>query len=287
MKKFWGVFLALLLAMSGAPVANAIQLDAEDVNERTALALVHSDGTIDASENAEDPRPALSLSKLYLGYWVIYNGSKKHKSQVEEMLRLSHDGMATEMDRAYPEAIDEIASDFELESTYRNGYWGKTRTSAVDVTKFISAISYDPRAKPVFEAMSEAANYAHDGFSQDYGTSQLPGVEGTKFGWSNDHETTATVSFGEDWAAASMTFGDTKTNTKDTLKGFTPALEISSDDLELTAQGWALAPADVESVDQLFPQSTVTYDNGPLSHGWLRSVGASEKIVMIAELSDP
>ncbi|MHA2787769.1 hypothetical protein ACXZ66_01260 [Corynebacterium sp. S7] len=290
MKKLLGVFLALLFVMSGVPAANALQLDAEDVDERTALVLVHSDGTVEASENAEESRPSLSLSKLYLGYWVIYNGSDEHKDQVEEMLRLSNDDMASEMDAAYPEAIDEVAEDFGLENTYRNGYWGVTRTSALDVATFIAEIRWDPRAKPIFEAMSDSAQYAHDGFAQDYGTSQLPGVKGTKFGWSNDHETTATVSFGKEWTAASMTFGDTSAITKDTLKGFTPSLEISGKDVELMAEGWLLAPAKVESVDQLYPKTTENKEQTKapsiFSHGWLRSIGAPKKVIKIDELSD-
>ncbi|WIM67858.1 hypothetical protein QP027_00170 [Corynebacterium breve] len=221
MKKFLGLVLALIIAVGLAPAASAVSLTNSDVNSRSSLAVVYSDGSSSATANGYEARPALSLSKLYLGYWVMYHGSEQHKSQVEYMLRVSHDGLASEMDAAYPQAIDEIARDFNLSSTSRNGYWGQSSTSAVDVARFVQSIRPDPAAAPVLRGMTTAAPVANDGIGQNFGTSRLPGAWGTKYGWSNDlHSSTATVSFGDGWAAATMTYGDTQANTHDTLHGF-------------------------------------------------------------------
>jgi len=282
MRRLISAILALAIAFGMAPSAHALVLATDDVNERTALALLNQDGEIEGTDNADEPRPALSLSKLYLGYWVIYNGSKKHKAQVEKMLRLSHDGLAQEMDRAYPEAIDEIAEDFDLEDTSRNGYWGSAPTSAVDVVKFIQAISPDPQAKPVFDAMRDSAEIAQDGFEQDFGTFQLPGAEGTKFGWSNNHESMATVSFGDGWIAAALTDGDTSAINKDTLKGFIPAVEMDTDDLTLAAERGRFERGRVQNVDDLLEQAEVDAETelhlSLLGHGWLNSIGAAQPV---------
>ncbi|AQQ14084.1 hypothetical protein CGLAU_00405 [Corynebacterium glaucum] len=145
------VAMALLALMFvAAPAAHAYHVDPSYNRERTALAVVHPDGRVSISPTAEEQRPALSLSKLYLGYYVLYHGTAKEKGEIKEMLTTSDDAIATRLDAKYPEGIDKVAKDFDLDQTKRNGYWGKTQTSARDVATFIAAIVWDPRAKPLF-----------------------------------------------------------------------------------------------------------------------------------------
>lgn len=220
---------AAVLAAASVTVLPAAPAQAYHVNpsynrDRTALAVVHPDGRVSISPKAEEARPALSLAKLYLAYYVLYNGTGEEKEQVAEMIASSSDRIASQLDAKYPEGIDQIAKDFDLEQTSRNGYWGKTQTSARDVATFIAAIVWDPRAKPLFKGMEEQEDVAADGFVQGFGTARLNDVKGSKMGWSDDRKgATASVSWGETgdetWAVAALTEGTAYENTVDTRMG--------------------------------------------------------------------
>lgn len=224
MKKFVALML-LALAAFIAPNASAISVRVDAASPRSAVAVVHAGGAVEASRNGWEPRPALSLSKLYLGYWVLYHGAPRHRVLVEEMVRTSNDGIASVLDAAYPQAIDAIARDFKLSATQRRGNWGVASTSAVDVAMFVQAIKHDPVATPLLRGMANAAPVAADGFPQNYGTSRLPGVQGTKFGWADDRRSsTATVSYGNGFTVAVLTFGDAHANTIDAQRGVDTSL---------------------------------------------------------------
>ena len=176
------------------------------------------------SPAAEEQRPALSLAKLYLGYYVLYSGTTKEKREVKQMIINSDDVLASQLDLKYPAAIDTIAKDFDLEQTTRNGYWGESLTSARDVATFVAAIVWDPVAKPLFDGMAQQEEVAADGFIQGFGTARLGKVKGSKMGWADDRETaTASVSWGEigdeTWAVAALTTGSAYHNTVDTRMG--------------------------------------------------------------------
>lgn len=214
---------ALLITTAAAP-AQAVHVDPSYLRERTALAVVHPDGRISMSANGEEPRPALSLAKLYLGYYVLYHGTKEEKAQVEEMIASSSDAIAGKLDRAYPEAIDQIADDFDLTSTVRAGWWGKTQTSARDVATFISEILWDPVAKPLFDGMEHQDSVAADGFIQGFGTARLEDAKGSKMGWTDDRTSgTGSVSWGktgeDTWVASALTYGNAYQNTVDVRRG--------------------------------------------------------------------
>lgn len=184
-----------------------------------STAVVWDNGVTTGSPDLDAPRPSLSLAKLYLGYWVLYHGAPGDKAKVEEMIRFSNDAIASALDVRYPQAIDEIARDFHLTATKRHGRWGSTSTSAHDVARFIQEIRNDPVAAPIMAGMRTAAPVAADGYLQNYGTSRLPGAQGTKFGWSDDRYTaTGTVSFGNGWSAAALTYGDAGANTAEALR---------------------------------------------------------------------
>lgn len=216
--------LATSLSVLLAPQAHAYHVDPGYARERTALAVVHPDGRVSISPEGEEPRPALSLAKLYLGYWVLYNGTAEEQVKVQEMVETSDDAIATSLDRAHPKAIDEIAKDFELEQTRRGSSWGKTETSARDLATFVNAILWDPVAKPLLAGMEHQAEVAKDGFIQGFGTARLQRVTGSKMGWSDNRKSaTGSVSYGEigeeTWTAASLTYGTAYENTVDTHMG--------------------------------------------------------------------
>lgn len=184
-----------------------------------STAIVFEDGRHAGSPDAFAPRPALSLSKLYLGYWVLQHGAPADKARVEHMIRVSDDGLASEFDARYPNAIDDVARQFGLTATSRNGYWGNSTTSAYDVARFIQTVRRDPVAAPIILGMRNAAPIAADGFPQDFGTSRLPGAQGTKFGWAdNPNSATGSVSFGDRWTAAALTNGGPQANTDEALR---------------------------------------------------------------------
>ncbi|MEH0147839.1 hypothetical protein V6D40_09250 [Corynebacterium sp. Q4381] len=215
---------AALVITSGAAPAQAVHVDPSYLRERTALAVVHPDGRISMSADGEEPRPALSLAKLYLGYYVLYHGTSEEKDQVEKMIASSNDAIAGKLDRAYPEAIDEIASDFDLTSTARAGGWGKTQTSARDIATFISEILWDPVAKPLFSGMEHQDSVAADGFIQGFGTARIEDAEGSKMGWTDDRTSgTGSVSWGktggDTWVASALTYGNAYQNTVDVRNG--------------------------------------------------------------------
>lgn len=222
MKKLVPLLCACLL-LSAAP-AQAYEVDRTYDNERTALAVYHPDGRWSGTRDALEPRPALSLAKLYLGYYVLYNGTDEEKDLVKNMVRRSSDTYAQQLDAAYPDAIDEIAADFDLPGTSRNGAWGRTTTTPYDMSKFLASILWDPKAKPLLDGMRSVSSTAEDGFPQVFGAAKLDNVEGFKTGWSDDKESeTGSVAFGEigdeTWVVAALTSGDAYDNTADAIRG--------------------------------------------------------------------
>lgn len=215
MKKILAIAAALAVSvgLAVAPAASAQDLGA--VPGRTQVAIQYTDGTRAGTANAHESRPALSLSKLYLGYWVLKYGAPEDKAQVFEMIRVSHDGIASNLDARYPQAIPAIIRDYQLGDTRYNGGWGRSNTSVADVAGFVSAIRNDPAAAPLLAGMYQSAPVAADGYPQNYGTATLPGAQGTKFGWSDNHDVNATVSIGDNWVIAANTFGSAQTLTLD------------------------------------------------------------------------
>ena len=63
--------------------------------------------------------------------------------------------------------------------------------------------------------MATAAPVAADGYRQDFGTSRIPGVIGTKFGWSDNRRIHASVSTAPEFTVAANTYGDAATHTAD------------------------------------------------------------------------
>lgn len=166
------------------------------------------------SANERFARPALSLSKLYIADYVIDEGTESEKYDALQMISDSDDGIAEELFAAYPESIDEVAKKYGLYSTDAGEYWGRSVTSTYDVVKFIRALKDEDPLHPILVAMSQPDEIAADGYEQDFGTAVLKNVIGTKWGWSNDRDIHASVSFGDNFIVAASVTGSARDLTK-------------------------------------------------------------------------
>lgn len=165
------------------------------------------------SANERDSRPALSLIKLYIAHYVFEHGTKAEKELAQDMVSKSDDAAADELFAAYPESIDSVARDFNLDSTKSDPSWGYSVTSTYDVAYFLAQLkSNDPNSQ-VLAFMREAKAKAADGTVQDFGTAVLPGVLGSKWAWSNDKDLHSSASFGNNFVAVAAVHGDAKTLT--------------------------------------------------------------------------
>ena len=209
--------VGLALAATTAPTAQALTFDPGKVPPRTQMTVRYADGNSVSTGNSHESRPALSLAKLYLGMWVLKYGAFEDKARVENMIRFSEDGTASDLERKYPQAIPSIIGEYRLGETHHNGYWGNTTTSTEDLTRFIGAISGDPVAAPLMKGMATAAPVASDGYRQDFGTARIPGIIGTKFGWSDNRQVHASASFGPGYSVAANTYGSPADLTGDVL----------------------------------------------------------------------
>lgn len=209
--------VGLALAAVTAPSAQALTFDPGKVPPRTQMTVRYADGNSVSTGNSHESRPALSLAKLYLGMWVLKYGAPEDKARVENMIRFSEDGTASDLERKYPQAIPSIIGEYRLGDTHHNGYWGNTTTSTEDLTRFIGAISGDPSAAPLMKGMATVAPVASDGYRQDFGTARIPGIIGTKFGWSDNRQIHASASFGPGYSVAANTYGSPADLTGDVL----------------------------------------------------------------------
>lgn len=214
--------MALIMSMALASPAGAVGVNSQAVPPRSQMVVLTDAGGYYGTPNANEPRPALSLVKLYLGMWVLRHGQQVDKNQVEFMIRTSHDGIATNLDRKYPNAIRDVMNGYGLRNSYYPGFWGNSTTSVADVAKFVKAIRFDPVAAPLIRGMQQAAPIAADGYPQNFGTSRIPGVQGTKYGWSDARDYHGTVSFGPGYVVAVSTRGPASANTADALAGWVP-----------------------------------------------------------------
>ena len=165
------------------------------------------DGMYMGSAAEHDPRPALSLIKLYIATYVIEQGEYEDKYEALGMIASSSDKSAEELFKKYPNSIDKIAKEYDLESTKAGETWGYSETSTYDVASFISQLIKRDETHPVLVAMSHADPVSEDGYDQDYGTAKLSNVVGSKWGWSNDKTINSSVSFGKNFVAAASING--------------------------------------------------------------------------------
>lgn len=204
----------IVLATSMIPAA-AATVDVAAAPARTQIIMMKDNGEVIETPGAHESRASLSIVKLYLGHWVLQHGAPEDKALVYEMIRSSHDGIASNLDRKYRQAIPDTIGRFRLTETNYRGRWGDTTTSVHDMAAFVRAVRTDPAARPLIDGMRNPAAVAADGYPQNFGTATLPGIEGTKFGWSDKRDVHATVSFGPGFVVAAHTFGSAQVHTDD------------------------------------------------------------------------
>lgn len=224
-----GIAAALMCA---APAqALPTPADLADVPSRTALSYEHlPTGTYVGSAEDNSARPGLSTVKLYIADYVVRygDGSARDRDLARRLIEVSDDGAASTLDNKYPQAISATAAEFGLTSTSRGSFWGSSYTSTADTVRFLAAKKRTDPASPVLAWMNSAAPVAADGTVQDWGTQQLPGVTGSKWGWADDRSSVvASASIGDDFVIASNTYGPRGAQTDDVLAAL--------GDVELTA----------------------------------------------------
>ncbi|MDO5512438.1 hypothetical protein [Corynebacterium sp.] len=166
-----------------------------------------SDGYRTGTATERFARPALSLIKLYIAEYVIEHGTLAEQYEAITMISSSSDRAAGQLYRKYPDSITEVAEKYGLQSTRAADRWGFSVTSTWDAVNFIAQLMEDDPTHPILVAMAEATPIAADGYGQDFGTSVLPGVIGTKWGWSDKRDLHSSVSFGENFVVAAAVTG--------------------------------------------------------------------------------
>lgn len=205
---------ALLHATTAAPASEAGTLPALP---RTAMSVDHpATGFHAGTGNEHESRPALSLIKLYLADYVLSHGDPADAEKARHMVRTSDDATASELQARYPGAIRHTADYYGLRATTEAPHWGNSTTSTADVTAFPLAKQRQNPQDPVLVEMTQAAPVTADGYPQDFGTATLPGVTGTKFGWSDDRTSIhASASIGPDLVVSAHTWGTAAEHTAD------------------------------------------------------------------------
>lgn len=218
-----GALLAVTLPASATATPAAAD-NLTRVPERTAITVIDlRTGTFTRTPNASEPRPDMSMVKLYIADYVLRRGDRSPTDLdlAEQMIRFSDDGAASQLESKYPTAIDAIADEFRLSGTTAGPQWGFSFTSTDDVANFLSAKLRSDRGSPIFGWMAAADRVANDGTIQDWGTSTLPAVTGSKWGWSDmGSPMVASASFGPDFVVAAHTYGPGAEQTADIADAF-------------------------------------------------------------------
>ncbi|WP_328411052.1 hypothetical protein [Nocardia sp. NBC_00403] len=168
--------------------------------------------------NEHEIRTGLSMVKLYIVDYALRHGdgSPSDRTLAERMIRDSDDGAAELLAAKYPQAIDAVAAEYRLAATKAGANWGMSYTSTADVATFLHIKQRTDPESPIFGWMAAADSTASDGTAQDWGTGRLPGVIGTKWGWSDSGpQEVASASFGQGFAVAAHTHGTPDEQTAD------------------------------------------------------------------------
>jgi len=152
----------IVLATSMIPAA-AATVDVAAAPARTQIIMMKDNGEVIETPGAHESRASLSIVKLYLGHWVLQHGAPEDKALVYEMIRSSHDGIASNLDRKYRQAIPDTIGRFRLAETNYRGRWGDTTTSVHDMAAFVRAVRTDPAARPLIDGMRNPAAAAANG----------------------------------------------------------------------------------------------------------------------------
>ncbi|RAV33724.1 hypothetical protein [Corynebacterium heidelbergense] len=221
---------AAAATMLGAPLADAAptpitQNGMIPAPPRTQISFQNSvTGFHAGTANENESRPGLSIVKMYIADYVFAHGTPEDQAQATQMLRFSDDRIASQLYAKYPNSINDTAGAYGLNRTHGAAHWGNSTTSTADSVRYLEAKKHQNPSDPVLLALASASPVAADGYRQDYGTATLPGVLGTKFGWSDDRSSiNATASYGSDFSVAASTYGNAQQLTNDVQTAFAPA----------------------------------------------------------------
>ncbi|WKD60145.1 hypothetical protein CCICO_00410 [Corynebacterium ciconiae DSM 44920] len=221
---------APLLATSAAaaPVPRTNPNGTISAPGRTQISFEHTlTGFHAGTANEHESRPGLSIVKMYIADYVFTHGTPEEKAQATQMLRTSDDRIASQLYAKYPQSINATASAYGLRDTHGAAHWGNSTTSTADSVKYLEAKKRQNPADPVLVALATASPVAADGYAQNFGTSTLPGVIGTKWGWSDDRRSFhASASYGHDFSVAAATHGPAAQLTHDVQSAFAPGGHI-------------------------------------------------------------
>lgn len=171
--------------------------------------------------NPHEEMPGLSIVKLFIAQYIVDHGDPADVPVAQQMIRVSDDGLASQLYRKYPTSISTVAREYGLNDTVAERRWGFSSVSAWDEAQFLKQLVNSAPSGSVATAMYQSAPIAADGYAQDYGTSRLPGVQGTKFGWASDRFSShATVTIGDGYVIAANTYGTAAQLTEDVLAAF-------------------------------------------------------------------
>lgn len=189
---------------------------------RTQVSFAPLAGARTGTANEHESRTAMSIVKLYLAEYVVRHGDPEDREDAAEMIRSSDDAIAERLHATYPGAITATIAEFGLTDTHASGYWGTATTSTYDMVTYLDTkIRTDP-GSPVLAAMAAAPERSTDGYAQNFGTALLPGVIGTKWGWTDDRSSAhASASFGTDFVVAASTYGSAEQLSSDVTGAFT------------------------------------------------------------------
>ncbi|MFD4785069.1 hypothetical protein ACFWNH_29020 [Rhodococcus qingshengii] len=190
--------------------------------DRTAISFEHSPTGFHAgTANEHQSRAGLSIVELYIADYVFDHGDAADQAAAAQMLRTSDDAIASHLYGKYPNSIAATATAFGLGDTHAAAHWGDSTTLTADTVAYLEAKKRTDPGGPVLAALAAAAPVAADGYAQNYGTAALPGVIGTKWGWSDDRQSvTASASFGPDFSVAAHIYGPAAQLTADILGAF-------------------------------------------------------------------
>ncbi|MEU1981175.1 hypothetical protein [Nocardia sp. NPDC019395] len=223
--------LAALIAAAGSGVVPAAAqpipepgvpaAPAETVPARSSISLRGPDGIRWGTANENETRSALSMAKLYLADYALRHGdgSAEDRVHAERMVRVSDDAAADAVAAKYPQAIGSTAMEYGLERTASTGSWHTATTSAADLVDFLATKQATDPGSPILGWMATAPPVAADGTQQNWGTARLPGVQGSKWGWSDlPPQEVASASFGSGFTVAAHTRGSPDDQTADVAR---------------------------------------------------------------------
>lgn len=198
---------------------------------RTQISLNGPVGFHVGTANEHEARPGLSIVKLYIADYVYKHGAPEDQAKATRMIQHSDDAIASELYAKYPNSINATASAYGLENTNGAAHWGNSTTSSYDTAKFLAAKQQENPADPVLAAMQTASPVAADGYAQDYGTATLPGVTGSKWGWSDDRTSYhGSASIGPGFSIAANTNGTKEQHTQDVQGAFNGSGTLGNQD---------------------------------------------------------